>query len=265
MPAPTYKLEKLDFDGPLDLLLALLEKNKVDIYDIPIAEITAQYFDYVQQMEEEDLDIVSDFLVMAATLLDIKARMLLPREEKEEEEEEDPREQLVQRLLEYKRYKYIAHELDFYEDYADRFMYKDGELPKELKSYEPPVDLDRLLKGVTADVLRDVYSKVLARMRDAKNTAHENFGTIKRERVSLARCIRTMVSYASTHRRFSFREMLDSGAGKTEVVVSFLAVLELMRMGKVTVEQESFEQDLDVEVSENADLENIDLSDLVDE
>jgi segregation and condensation protein A len=74
-----------------------------------------------------------------------------------------------------------------------------------------------------------------------------------------------MVSYASTHRRFSFREMLDSGAGKTEVVVSFLAVLELMRMGKVTVEQESFDQDLDVEVSENADLENIDLSDLVDE
>ena len=265
MTEPTYKLENLNFDGPLDLLLQLLEKNKVDIYDIPIAKITEQYFEYIQQMEEADLDIVSDFLVMAATLLDIKARMLLPGEEKEEEEEGDPREELVRRLLEYKRYKYIAHELDFYEDYAERFMFKDGPLPDELKSYVPPVDLDQLLKGVSMELLKDVYSKVLARMRESKDIMRENFGTIKKERVSLAKCIRSMVTFARTHRRFSFRQMLDAGAGKTEVVVSFLAVLELMRMGKITVEQESLEQDLSVEVSQDADLEDVDLSELVDE
>ena len=84
MTQPTYKLDNLNFDGPLDLLLQLLEKNKVDIYDIPIAEITAQYFSYIRRMEETDLDVVSDFLVMAATLLDIKARMLLPSEDKTE-------------------------------------------------------------------------------------------------------------------------------------------------------------------------------------
>ena len=86
--AISYKLEK--FEGPLDLLLHLIEKNKVDIYDIPIVEITKQYLDYVNQMEKEDLNIVSDFLVMAATLLDIKSRMLLPVPETEEGEEEDP-------------------------------------------------------------------------------------------------------------------------------------------------------------------------------
>ena len=101
----SYKLEK--FEGPLDLLLHLIEKNKVNIYDIPIAEITDQYMEYVRQMDEENLDVVSEFLVMAATLLDIKARMLLPKEVNEEGEEEDPRAELVQQLLEYKMYKYI--------------------------------------------------------------------------------------------------------------------------------------------------------------
>ena len=96
--AISYKLEK--FEGPLDLLLHLIEKNKVDIYDIPIAEITRQYLDYVNQMEQEDLNIVSDFLVMAATLLDIKSRLLLPVETNEEGEEEDPRRELVEQLLE---------------------------------------------------------------------------------------------------------------------------------------------------------------------
>ena len=97
MEAITYKLEH--FEGPLDLLLHLIEKNKIDIYDIPIADITAQYLEYVRQMEREDLNIVSEFLVMAATLLDIKARMLLPREVDEEGEEIDPRAELVERLL----------------------------------------------------------------------------------------------------------------------------------------------------------------------
>ena len=94
-----FKLEK--FEGPLDLLLHLIDKNKVDIYDIPIADITDQYMEYVRQMEEEDMDVMSEFLVMAATLLDIKCRMLLPKEVNEEGEEEDPRAELVQKLLEY--------------------------------------------------------------------------------------------------------------------------------------------------------------------
>ena len=264
MGEPTYKLEKLNFDGPLDLLLQLIEKNKVDIYDIPIVEITAQYFAYVRELPKEDLDVISDFLVMASTLLDIKARMLLPEEEKPGEEAGDPREELVARLLQYKQYKFIAHELDFYEEYAARFLYREEELPAELKEYVPPVDLDRLLEGVTAEMLKNVYLKVLSRMTAARNVPQEGFGKIKRERISLARCIRSMVRYASRHRKFSFRQMLENGADKTEVVVSFLAVLELIRMGKVTAIQEKMGDDIEVQVEENANLEEIDLSDIED-
>ena len=99
------------FEGPLDLLLHLIEKNKVNIYDIPIVTITEQYLDYVNHMEEEDLDVMSEFLVMAATLIRIKSKMLLPKVTEDDEEEEDPRDELVRRLLEYKMYKYAASEL----------------------------------------------------------------------------------------------------------------------------------------------------------
>ena len=99
--AISVKLEA--FEGPLDLLLHLIEKNKIDIYDIPIVEITAQYLDYIRQMQREDMNVMSEFLVMAATLIDIKCKMLLPKEVNEDGEEEDPRAELVQKLLEYKR------------------------------------------------------------------------------------------------------------------------------------------------------------------
>lgn len=140
-----YKLDV--FEGPLDLLLQLIEKNKIDIYDIPIAEITEQYLDYVNRLEEEDLDIVSDFLVMAATLLEIKSRMLLPRELDEEGEEIDPRAELVERLLEYKKYKYISRILREKEEDADRVFYGSGAMPEEVLRYMPPLDLTELLKG----------------------------------------------------------------------------------------------------------------------
>ena len=131
----SYKLEH--FEGPLDLLLHLIEKNKVNIYDIPIAEITEQYLDYVNHMEKEDLNVVSEFLVMAATLLDIKARMLLPKEIDEETgEEQDPRAELVARLLEYKKYKYMALVLQDWEDDAGLIFYKKPTIPKEVAKYE---------------------------------------------------------------------------------------------------------------------------------
>ncbi|MFR2772571.1 MAG: segregation and condensation protein A [Clostridium sp.] len=128
----SYKLEH--FEGPLDLLLHLIEKNKVSIYDIPIVTITEQYLDYVNHMDIQDLDLVSEFLVMAATLLDIKARMLLPREEKEEEEEEDPRAELVRRLLEYKMYKFMARELEDMEEDAERLLLKRLRFPGRWRS-----------------------------------------------------------------------------------------------------------------------------------
>ena len=139
--AISVKLEA--FEGPLDLLLHLIEKNKVDIYDIPIVMITEQYLDYIKAMETEDMNVMSEFLVMAATLLDIKCRMLLPKEVNEEGEEEDPRAELVQKLLEYKMYKYMAYELKDRQVDAAKTWFKDKTLPKEIEDYRPPIDMQR--------------------------------------------------------------------------------------------------------------------------
>ena len=128
----SFRVEK--FEGPLDLLLHLIEKNKIDIYDIPIAEITDQYMDYMEKMEGEDLDQVSEFLLMAATLLDIKARMLLPKEVDEETGEEiDPRAELVERLLEHKKYRLMAQELADRDFDASRVFYKEPTVPGEVQ------------------------------------------------------------------------------------------------------------------------------------
>ena len=132
------------FEGPLDLLLHLIEKNKVNIYDIPIVEITDQYMEYIHQMEREDLNIMSEFMVMAATLISIKCRMLLPKEVNEEGEEEDPREELVRQLLEYKMYKYMSYELRDRMAEASRSIYKLPSLPKEVREYREPVDTQDL-------------------------------------------------------------------------------------------------------------------------
>ncbi len=229
---------KLDtFEGPLDLLLHLIDKNKVSIYDIPIAQITDQYMEYVRQMEKEDLDLVSDFLVMAATLLSIKAKMLLPAEKDEEGEEIDPREELVARLVEYKLYKSMAQELkDLYLD-ADRSLYKTPTVPKEVAAYEEPVDLDRLLDGITLQKLQDVFQMVMRRQMDKIDPIRSKFGNIKRDPVRLSDKLGYIFDYAKAHRRFSFQQLLESQHTKTDVVVTFLACLELIKIGRLLVNQ----------------------------
>ena len=242
---------KLDaFDGPLDLLLHLIEKNKVDIYDIPIVEITKQYLDYVNQMEKEDLNIVSDFLVMAATLLDIKSRMLLPVPETEEGEEEDPRAELVARLLEYKKYKLMAQELADMEEEAGDVLFKMPTVPKEVAKYEPPVDLDQLLDGLTLSKLQKIFESVMKRREDKIDPVRSTFGTIKKEPVSLEEKIGAVLEYAERHRRFSFRGMLSRQRDKTEIVVTFLALLELMKMGRIHLTQEHLFDDMMIEALE---------------
>ena len=127
------------FEGPLDLLLHLIDKNKVNIYDIPIAQITEQYLEYIKEMKRQDLDVMSEFLVMAATLLDIKSKMLLPKEVDEEGEEIDPRAELVEKLLEYKMYKYISFDLKDRHMDAGHSLYKKPTVPDEILAYQEPL------------------------------------------------------------------------------------------------------------------------------
>ena len=148
----TVKLQV--FEGPLDLLLHLLDKNKVNIYDIPIVEITEQYMEYIREMKRQDLEVLSEFLAMAATLVDIKSRMLLPSNPDSEEEEEDPRAELVQQLLEYKMYKYMSYELRDRLGDAAGVYYRKQDLPEEVLQYTPPSDPQELLRGLTLERMR---------------------------------------------------------------------------------------------------------------
>lgn len=258
----TYKLEH--FEGPLDLLLHLIEKNKIDIYDIPIIEITEQYLDYVKNMEEEDLDIVSDFLVMAATLLEIKSKMLLPKEVDESGEEIDPRAELVERLLEYKRYKYMGQLIADGEEAAQRILYKQSTIPKEVSQYIPPLDLDELLDGVTLEKLRQIFNDVLRRKEEMMDPVRSQFGIIHRDKISLESKIENVMIYARQHKKFSFRQMLEGARTKMEIVVSFLAVLELIKMGKIALKQEYAFADMEIETIEPEDEQTLDLSGIED-
>ncbi len=250
----SYKLEH--FEGPLDLLLHLIEKNKVSIYDIPIVTITEQYLDYVNHMDTRDLDLVSEFLVMAATLLDIKARMLLPKEEKPEREEEDPRAELVKRLLEYKMYKFMARELEDMEEGAERLLFKGPTIPEEVAKYEPPADLDSLLDGLTLAKLQEIFESVLRRGENRRDPVRSSFGTIKKEPVSLEEKLTFVLSYARKNRKFSFREMLGYSRDRMEIVVSFLAVLELMKVGRIRLSQASIDDDMYIEALDLEDAQS---------
>lgn len=226
------------FEGPLDLLLHLIDKNKVDIYDIPIVEITNQYMEYIHSMETEDLNVMSEFLLMASTLLDIKCRMLLPKEINEEGEEEDPRQELVEQLLQYKMYKYMSYELRDRQIEGDRLMFKAATIPQEVSDYAEPVDLDKLLDGITLAKLNAVFQDILKRQDEKIDPIRSKFGKIEKEEVSLAEKMSAVEEYARTHKQFCFRHLLSKQSSKTQVIVTFLAILEMMKTGAIQIVQE---------------------------
>ena len=226
------------FEGPLDLLLHLIDKNKIDIYDIPIVEITNQYMEYIKAMEKEDLNVMSEFLVMAATLLDIKCKMLLPKEVNEDGEEEDPRQELVEQLLEYKMYKYMSYELKDRELESERVMYKTPTIPQEVMEYEQPVNLDELLEDLTLQKLNHIFKDVMKRQVDKIDPVRSKFGKIEKEEVTVSDKLVFVTDYAREHKKFSFRTLLTKQSSKTQIVVTFLVILEMMKAGKISIEQE---------------------------
>lgn len=234
------------FEGPLDLLLHLIEKNKINIYDIPIVMITEQYLDYVNAMDKSDLNLVSEFLVMASTLLDIKAKMLLPKEVNEDGEEEDPRSELVQQLLEYKMYKHMSYELRDRMGEGEFTMYKSPTIPKEVAAYKPPVDLDEVVKDMTLVRLNDIFQEVLKRQEYKVDKVRSKFGKIEKEEVNLEEKIIYVKNIILEKRVCSFRQLLLEGKSKMQVIVTFLAVLELIKTSMIRVEQERIMDDITI-------------------
>ena len=240
---------KLDaFEGPLDLLLHLIEKNKVDIYDIPIALITDQYIEFIQQaMEEEQLDIMTDFLVMAATLLRIKSAMLLPKDEESEEVEEDPRLELTQRLIEYKMYKYASYELKDLSFEASKKLYRSENFPKEVLAYKEEVKPEDVIGDTTLELLNRLFNEIMKRNANKLDPIRSQFGKISKEEVNFNDKVRRIQEYGIRHKKCSFYRLIDNRASKVEVIVTFLGILELIKMGRVLVSQEDTYGDIEVQ------------------
>ena len=248
----SVKLEA--FEGPLDLLLHLIDKNKVNIYDIPIADITEQYMEYVRKMQEENLDIVSEFLVMAATLLDIKCRMLLPKEVDEEGNEEDPRAELVEQLLEYKLFKAMAEELKGQQLDALKTYYRKPDIPEEVSGYTPPVDLNEVVGDGNLIKLNAKFADVMKRKEDKVDPVRSKFGKIEKEEVTMSEKLVDIKAFMMEHKSFGFRELLMKGASKVAVIVTFLVVLELMKTGFITVKQEGTCEEIYIDVIGNPEM-----------
>ncbi|SDK49930.1 segregation and condensation protein A [Natronincola ferrireducens] len=230
----TIKIEA--FEGPFDLLFHLIEKNKIDLYDIPVNEITEQYLYYLYEMEKLDLDIASEFLVMAATLIEIKSKILLPNEVLEDEEVEediDPRSQLVKRLLEYKKYKAVAEELRKREVYYNKLFFKQREeILIESSKY------DTVFENLEVKDLINVFNKMLFNKSNQRNEALSHIRQINREPVTIEDKLNSIMKKLEIDKRICFTSIFTSLTDKIEIVVTFLALLELMKMKKVKVIQE---------------------------
>lgn len=213
------------FEGPLDLLLHLVKKNEMEVASIPIATITDQYLAYLDLLHELDLDVAGEYLVMAATLLHIKSRTLLPEEEQEEEEGEDPRARLVQQLLEYQRYREAAEEL------ARREMLE-RDVFARLPTAGEDEDREEILLDVSLGGLLDALREVLK--RTATGAAH----AIMLEEVSLTECLCAVVDKLRAEGEMFFSDLFPQDAPRLRILVTFLALLELVRTRIVQIRQE---------------------------
>jgi segregation and condensation protein A len=219
------------FEGPLDLLLYLIKKDELDIYDIPIERITSQYLDYLRLIKMLDLEVAGEYLVVAATLLYIKSRVLLPHDQRppeDEAEEDDPRWELIRQLVEYKKYKDAAFELQ-------QCLIRQENTHARGGSFKPDLSADGSLpfdKVGLFDLLA-VFQKVLDRA-----SKDENLRDIFEDRWTVSDKIQFILAEMTTRSRIVFEQLFTEGATRTEIVVTFLAVLELIRLKQIGVAQE---------------------------
>ncbi len=234
----SYKLRLDIFEGPLDLLLYLIKKNDIDIKDIPIVEVTEQYMEYIEMMKLLDLDIVGDFLVMAATLIQIKSKMLLPPDPSEEEEDDiDPRDELARRLLEYKRFKEIADTLESHElqrkDYYARRL--DEEQVQQIKDDSREVFFEASL-----------FDLITAFQDALKRTPEEIIHEIIQEEFTVEDKIHDILHDLVKQERMSVHSIFKKCRSRNEIVVSFIAILELIRLREIKAFQSAPFEDIQI-------------------
>ncbi|WP_456274176.1 segregation/condensation protein A [Bacillus sp. AK031] len=244
---------KIDaFEGPLDLLLHLIHSLEIDIYDIPMAQITEQYLLYIHTMKKLELDVASEYLVMAATLLAIKSKMLLPKHEEIQDEEdfeldEDPRDELVDRLIEYKKYKEAAEELKTREEERGRMYTKP---PSDLSQYAEEKTSGKLDQDVSIYDMLGAFHKLLRRKKLQKPVTTK----ISRQEIPIEKRMDEILEHLKGIQKKQRFFSLFPNEDREHIVVTFLAVLELMKRKQIFVRQDENFDDFFVQSAEGAEL-----------
>lgn len=239
-----YNIKLEVFEGPFDLLVYLIEKAQMDIYDIRITEITTQYIDYIEMMQKLNLDIISEFLVLAATLIEIKSKMLLPRAENtyllnNDEDQLDPRSELVQKIIEYKKFKNAADILKNNEESNSKIYYK---VQEDLDYYVDnaqdreyiDVDIDQFIQAF------NLFLKKRKKIQDIK----KKYTEIERERISIEDKIFQIKNYFKNNKKINFYNLISYTCDKYEIVVTFMAMLELLKQRFIKVQQHTLFGDI---------------------
>ncbi|MBM4171424.1 MAG: segregation/condensation protein A [Ignavibacteria bacterium] len=219
-----YKIKLQHFEGPLDLLLFFIKRDELDICDIPISKITKDFIEYIKILEQLDLEVAGDFILMAATLMQIKVKMLLPKEVDDSGDEIDPRADLVKALLEYKRYKEMSEEFSYLESSMRNYQFRGN---NDYDEKEKPIDLDVLLKNIT------LYDLIKAFKKAILDRPAEPFHEIKKWNVTIDEQIEYITNKLEEKRQISFIELMKDMANKIRIVVTFIAMLELVKAGKI--------------------------------
>lgn len=232
VPDNDFAIRLPAFEGPLDLLLYLIRRNEVDIYDIPIEQVTSQYIEVLGSMEHLDLEVAGEFFVMASTLMYIKSRMLLPKQDQGanadiEEDELDPRWELVQQLLEYRKFKEAAEDIQ-------KLILQTNDLIPRIGPRESVEAAERPLKPVDRVDLWNTFNQVLRRLAERITE-----GEIHAEQVTVADRMEYILTRLKQDSSFLFSDLFESTTTLTTIVASFLAVLELTRLGKIQLQQDA--------------------------
>lgn len=236
-----YSIKLENFEGPLDLLCHLIDKNKMDIYDINLSEITDQYIEFIKQMEQMNLDVTSEFLVMSSTLLYLKSKHLLPKNE--EDEEEITEEELIRRIIEYKKYKEITKKLkENFSMYSKRF-YK---MPEEIK-----LPRQKIEKEYNNEIIPNIYKDLLQKNTDKINENASNIEKIAiTETYSVGDTVKEMYRALIKFKKFTFNKLFSiKKHDRREVVTAFSGLLEMSRRNKIVTEQDELFGDIEVEKS----------------
>lgn len=245
MEAVNIKVE--NFEGPMDLLYSLIIKNKIDIYDIPIAELTDQYLEYVDAMKRENMESISEFIVMAATLIEIKSKLLLPKEVDENNEVIDPREELVNRLIEYKKFKLLAQ--DFNVKQRDNgfsvYRHADKAVMNRIRK-DVPRDINYILNGADMDMLFNAFEEVLKRREVKTDKIRSKFNSVTHEEFTIEGKIEYILNRLKLEEKVSFFSMFRKSSPKGEIIATFLAMLELIRKKRIVINQSREFGDIDI-------------------